>query len=67
MSETERSHHEYQIEHQKVEKEKQQRDFEFKYADLIEKFENDKQNIGRKKINFMKLLFFFSFAFSYDF
>jgi hypothetical protein len=46
MSENERRHHENQIERQVVEKEKEQRDFELKHADVKEKFDNEKQHIG---------------------
>ncbi|CAF2959691.1 unnamed protein product [Rotaria sp. Silwood2] len=56
MSVNERRHHENLIEHQLDEKEKEQQDFEVKYAELKEKFENDRQcveeedreNIGRE-------------------
>ncbi|CAF4648755.1 unnamed protein product [Rotaria sp. Silwood1] len=56
MSLNERQHHENIIERQLIEKEKEQRDFEAKYADLKEKFENerqrieeeDRENIGRE-------------------
>jgi hypothetical protein len=54
MSENERRHHENQIERQVVEKEKEQRDFELKHADVKEKFDNEKQQIGmwlKKKRN----------------
>jgi hypothetical protein len=59
MSENERHHHESQIERQVIEKEKQQKDFDIKYADLKEKFDNEKQRIGTKKrkISFSYLIF----------
>ena len=46
MSENERHHHEAQIERQTLEKEREQQDFELKYADLQEKFEIEKERIG---------------------
>jgi hypothetical protein len=46
MSENERRHHQTQIERQTLEKEREQRDFEMKYADLKEKFAIEKQRIG---------------------
>lgn len=48
MSENERRHHENQIERQVIETEKEQRDFDLKYADVRDKFEHDKQHIGMK-------------------
>jgi hypothetical protein len=48
MSENERRHHENQIEVQQTEKEKELKDFQSKYADLREKFENERQRIGKR-------------------
>ncbi|CAF1133715.1 unnamed protein product [Rotaria sordida] len=45
MSVNERRHHENLIEHQIIEKENEEKDFEIKYADLQEKYENEKQRI----------------------
>lgn len=51
MSENERRHHENAIERQLIEKEKEQQDFKIKYADLIEKFANERRRIGiRRKL-----------------
>ena len=47
MSENERHHHENLIDKQALEKGKQQRDFDIKLADLKEKFEVEKQRIGK--------------------
>jgi hypothetical protein len=62
MSENERHHHENQIERQIIEREKEQRDFELKHADVKEKFENDKQHIGtiKKGLNFSFIFYPFS-------
>lgn len=46
IAENERHHHETQIERQMIEKDKSQRDFQLKLADLREKFEHEKQRIG---------------------
>lgn len=43
---SERRHHENQIDRQMIEKEKEQRDFDMKLADLREKFQHEKQRIG---------------------
>jgi hypothetical protein len=49
MSVNERLHHEHQIERQIIEREKEQRDFDIKYADVKEKFDREKQRIGKRK------------------
>jgi hypothetical protein len=49
MSENERRHHENQIERQIIEQEKEERDFELKYAEVKERFENEKRRIGMRK------------------
>jgi hypothetical protein len=48
MSESERHHHETQIQRQIVEKQQEQQDFELKHADLKEKFEIEKQHVGMR-------------------
>ena len=44
----ERHHHENQIDRQMIETEKEQQDFDMKFADLREKFEHEKQRIGTR-------------------
>jgi hypothetical protein len=47
MSDNERRHHQNQIEFQISEKKKEQQDFDSKHALLTEKFETERQLIGR--------------------